>query len=104
MPALRETAAMTCANCEDGAGQIKAFGRRKGLLMRFGSDPIRGSNTRSSARLSVFGELRSPSLARGGYLPGATPGPPDVGYADKAVGRRRGPSHAPDTFRVNLWV
>src|ERR1700730_2598279 len=58
------------------------------LLMRFGSDPIRGSNPRSSAeRRSMLVELRStaprPAVSSRGDDP---PEPPDVGYADKAGG------------------
>jgi hypothetical protein len=49
------------------------------LLMRFGSDPIRGSNPRSSAeRRSMLVELRS-TAPRPQYLPGGggrPPGPP----------------------------
>ena len=55
------------------------------LLMRFGSDPIRGSNPRSSARgFPLFGRLRRPSRSHSRISPGGRPpGPPDV--------RRRAP-------------
>src|SRR5487761_501092 len=49
------------------------------LLMRFGSDPIRGSNPRSSARgFPLFGGLTAhlPSATRGHLPGGATPRPP----------------------------
>src|SRR5487761_541993 len=56
------------------------------LLMRFGSDPIRGSNPRSSAEAVSYGREASPpsplpAVSSRGDDP---PEPPDVGSADKS--------------------
>src|ERR1700736_657948 len=56
------------------------------LLMRFGSDPIRGSNPRSSSETVNYGRQASPpsplsAVSSRGDDP---PDPPDVGSADQS--------------------
>src|ERR1700728_2127479 len=73
-----------CVVLEDSPSQV--YGAA--LLMRFGSDPIRSSNLRSSARGSPLFGGRGPTFPHPtrGCLPGGRPpGPPDVGCADVRV-------------------
>ena len=71
-----------CAVLEDSPSQV--YGAA--LLMRFGSDPIRGSNPRSSAEAAYPARWPSATFAtaRSIFPGGRPPGPPDVGYADKS--------------------